>query len=624
MLRIGLIVQDLATDYSNKIVQGTKKYCVENNIQLYVYIVRSKNWKNGSFDYQHYACKSLATKGNIDGILLVTNTYCQNVPKEEHYDLINDLTSVPVVSFGAEVPGLSSVNGDAEKSFRELLNHLADEHGCKNIYLMGPEDSTSKDILMRFKVYEEFMKARNLSTEGKILYASYTYERAKISLSNAGITADNLPFDAIVCCNDSIAFGCIDYLKEQGIKVPETVKITGFDNQIRGAFSKPSLTTIDQCIEEQCYKAAAILHQEIKNPLIEKTNNYVDAKIVYRDSCGCNASKEKLEVYEGKYFQMRNQLEKYHYFLQDLQAKVEVGKIIWYYKSFGIDSCICCIYDKPKIMQKNEDFVLPDKAKVYLAYNQSKEYWYDQDYYINPKENMIPPEFEFTRGKETIVTALFTREYQYGYIIYTPGDLDYNTYNLITTTTGIALAADMVFTEKVFEQEKLYTEKNALETETYFDEMTGVLNRRGFFKYARPAMKDAIERKLTGGIVFGDMDHLKTINDNYGHKAGDRAIKGVSEILKEVFRSEDLISRLGGDEFVIYSCGLSAKGFEKIKMRVEETAEEYNRTHNEPFDISISLGYVAFNSENNNLETLMKQADEEQYKEKVLHHRNRS
>jgi len=624
MLRIGLLVQDLATDYSSKIVQGTKKYCNEHNIQLFVFIVRSKNWKNGSFDYQHFACKSLATKYNIDGILLVTNTYCQNLPKEEHYNLIKELTYLPVVSFGAEVPGLSSVNVDAENSFRNLLNHLSEEHGCKNIYFMGPEKSTSKDILLRFRVYEEFMADKKQSTKDKYIYADYTFERAKIALKKAGISSNNIPFDAVVCCNDSMAFGCIDYLKEIGCKVPEQVKITGFDNQVRSSFSVPTLTSIDQCIEEQCYKAAELLHNEINNPAIEKQNVYVDARIIFRQSCGCNNTVLLEDAYEGRYFLLRNQLKFYHYYLQDLQAQVEQGKIMWYFKTFGIESCVCCFYDEPKTMQKNEDFVLPEKARVYLAYNKDKYYYYNDEFYLNPKEQMVPADFVFAENKEIIVTALFTREYQYGYMIYTPGEMDYNTYDLIVTTTGIALATNKVFTEKVHEQEKLYSEKSSLENVTYFDEMTTLLNRRGFFKYARSALNDSVERKLTGGIVFGDMDHLKLINDNYGHEAGDRAIKGVAEILQKVFRKDDFIARLGGDEFVIYSCGLSGKGFERIKNRLEEVTKKYNEEHQEEFEISISLGYVEFNSSNCDLESLMKKADEEQYKEKVLHHKNRN
>ena len=436
------------------------------------------------------------------------------------------------------------------------------------------------------------------------------------------ISKENLPFDAIICCNDPLAFGCIDYLRAKGIGVPEDVKIIGFDNQIRCNYSEPTLTSIDQQIEKQCYTAARFLHEEIENPELEKQNCYIDAEVVFRNSCGFNQYSSIEDISEDKYFEVVYQLRQYHFFLQDLQAKVTPEKIINYFKTFGIQSCVCCIYEEPKISRKNEDFVLPEKASVYLAYNSTKNYDYSKGYSLNPAKNMVPADFEFEDGKEIIVTVLFTRDYQYGYMVYTPGEMNYNTYNLIVTTTGIALATNSVFENKLVEQEQLSSATKSLETETYFDEMTGVLNRRGFYKYAEPAIHDALERNLKGGIIFGDMDHLKFINDTYGHEAGDTAIKSVTEILKKVFRTEDLIARLGGDEFVMYACGLSEQGFSRIKERLASITEEYNKMHDYPYNISISLGYVEFNEKNHDLKKLMKQADENQYIEKQLRHKH--
>lgn len=623
-MKIGLLIQDLASDYSSKIVKGTKKYCLEHDIQLFIFLVRSKNWnRGGSFDYQHFASKALATKFNVDGILLVTNTYCQSSPKEEHYGMIKKLMDVPLVSFGAKVAGLSSVIGNEEKSISKLLEHLSDDHGCQNIFIMGPE-SNSKDIILRFKAFQDFMTFRNRDAKNNIIYTDYSYEKAKASLAKRNITKDNLPFDALVCCNDSMAFGSIDYLKEQGIRIPEDVKVTGFDNQLRCDFTNPTLTTVNQCIEEQCYKASELLHQEILNPNFEKQNCQVNAQVVYRHSCGCNFNHEIDDSHnEGRFFLLKSQLQHYHYFLQDLQLKVEREKIIRYFKTFGINSCVCCMYDKPKTMQRGEDFVLPEKARVYFAYNSEKLFSYDDGFYINPKENMYPEDFTFEKGKEVLVNMLFTREYQYGYMVFTPGNLDYNIYDLIITTTGIAFAANVVFAEKKQEEERLNSDKKNLETESYFDELTGVLNRRGFNKYAGQSLQDAVERNLTGGIIFGDMDYLKYINDTFGHDAGDRAIKEIASFLKSTFRAEDLVARLGGDEFVIYSSGLTASSFEIAKKRLNDRLSQYNRERKESFELSVSLGFVEFNRNNCDLEKLMKQADEQQYAEKVLHHKNR-
>ena len=627
-MKFGLFIQDFASDYSNNIVKGVRQYCVEHGIQLFIFTIRSQNWENGVFDYQHFACKFLATKNNIDGLVLVTNTYCQHIPAEKHFDAVRELTYLPVVSFGKEIHGISSVNSYVKDEFRKLFIHLEKDHGCKKIYFMMP-DTTSKDILDRLDVFREFMEERGETYEDKIIYANYIFTNAKDALEALRISKENLLFDALVCCNDSMAFGCIDYFKNHGIRVPEDVKVTGLDNQFMCDYSVPALTSIDMRVVDQCYKTAQILHEEILNPGQERKDYYVDAKLFLRGSCGCESAVTTATnpFSEGNLVRLKDQVYDYQYFLQDLHLTVEVEKFksltIQYYKKFGIKSCICCIYDKPQVMLKNEDFKVPEKAKIFFAYNSDNVFNYDEGFCLNPKENLYPADFSFEKDNEVVVMALFSHEFQYGYILYTPGAFNYNIYELIIATTGISLATNIIFAKQVQETENLSTEKRTLEIKTYFDEMTGALNRSGFFNYAETALHQSLEQGRTGGVLFADMDHLKLINDRYGHEAGDSAIKGCVEILKSVFRSQDLIARLGGDEFVILACGLNPSGYENLKKRLEDAEKRYNQASTAPYDVSISIGYVEFTKENCVISELLKQADKVQYEEKVRHHKNR-
>ena len=77
-------------------------------------------------------------------------------------------------------------------------------------------------------------------------------------------------------------------------------------------------------------------------------------------------------------------------------------------------------------------------------------------------------------------------------------------------------------------------------------------------------------------ILYADLDGLKTINDSLGHPEGDRALKQTAEILKETFRTSDIIARLGGDEFVV----LAAIG-------QEEAADSLTERLQERFDITM-------------------------------------
>jgi diguanylate cyclase (GGDEF)-like protein len=83
------------------------------------------------------------------------------------------------------------------------------------------------------------------------------------------------------------------------------------------------------------------------------------------------------------------------------------------------------------------------------------------------------------------------------------------------------------------------------------DELTGALNRHGFFERAATSIAQAQRTGTPASLAIFDIDHFKAINDGYGHAAGDRILQAFSVILAEGRRSADLIGRIGGDEFAL-------------------------------------------------------------------------
>jgi diguanylate cyclase (GGDEF)-like protein len=83
------------------------------------------------------------------------------------------------------------------------------------------------------------------------------------------------------------------------------------------------------------------------------------------------------------------------------------------------------------------------------------------------------------------------------------------------------------------------------------DYLTGLLNRRGFYKYADKEIHRSRRMGRGFSVVYLDIDNFKPINDRFGHKAGDRLLQSVARALQQTCRKTDLIARLGGDEFAI-------------------------------------------------------------------------
>ncbi len=124
------------------------------------------------------------------------------------------------------------------------------------------------------------------------------------------------------------------------------------------------------------------------------------------------------------------------------------------------------------------------------------------------------------------------------------------------------------------------------------DELTGLLNRRGFLTMAEQQIRleghSGTKRGLT--LMFADMDGLKGINDLYGHEAGSEAIVELSRIMKSILRSSDLIARWGGDEFVILTIGSQDKHAILMIDRINERIYEHNFASGHPYKIGCSIG----------------------------------
>lgn len=113
---------------------------------------------------------------------------------------------------------------------------------------------------------------------------------------------------------------------------------------------------------------------------------------------------------------------------------------------------------------------------------------------------------------------------------------------------------------------------------------------------------------------------LKKINDTYGHKVGDLAIKTQAVILQKAFRDSDLVGRLSGDEFGIVAPGFYKENLEEFRARLCKISEEESAKAELPFTLSISVGYEEFFEDHCRLQDLLISADKRLYKEKLIKH----
>jgi diguanylate cyclase (GGDEF)-like protein/PAS domain S-box-containing protein len=148
------------------------------------------------------------------------------------------------------------------------------------------------------------------------------------------------------------------------------------------------------------------------------------------------------------------------------------------------------------------------------------------------------------------------------------------------------------------------------------DELTGLPNRRAFITLSEQALKLAMRMERDVLMIFIDVDHLKRINDTWGHLAGDRALIDTARVLKESCREADIIARLGGDEFVALMTVDSDQTAELVCERIRARVESHNSEAQRGYDLSLSVGAKRTKAEGTMLADLLAQADTALYEQK--------
>jgi len=148
------------------------------------------------------------------------------------------------------------------------------------------------------------------------------------------------------------------------------------------------------------------------------------------------------------------------------------------------------------------------------------------------------------------------------------------------------------------------------------DELTGLHNRRAFIALSEQALKLAMRMERDVLMIFIDVDHLKQINDTWGHLAGDRALIDTARLLRESCREADIIARLGGDEFVALMTVDSDQTAEIITDRIKARVETHNRETERGYPLSLSVGATRTRAEGTMLADLLAQADSALYDQK--------
>lgn len=645
-MRIGVLINAAYSDYGASIIDGVSQFCRENNCSLIVFPMMRET-QGGRFNFQYDAMIKLINPNNIDVLIICSATFVNYHNSNILFQEIKSLPPIPIVSVGMQLDDIPSIVVDSTKAVTSLVEHVILKHNRKDFLLMnaGPLSIESEE---RSKVFYDTLKKNKIHfSKDRILCGHFNFEDSYNSLKKY-ITGKNsknnvkknsskgkLNFNAIFCCNDDMALGCIGCLEDMGIHVPEDVSIIGYDNVFASRAQDFGISTVDQLIQEQGYKAAGLAEELFLKENVKKKLITVKAVPFIRNSCGCcrprlsagtafTESKKLLQ--HNIHFSSSIQVYMLHYFLSESQTPVSLEKLYnrlsYCFALFDIASAILILYDKPVYVKEKATFVVPEKAVVKMTYTR-KGGVRIPDYKFNPADDMLPDVCARLLDDGHFIFPVFAENNQYGYFLMKIGKYEKIFYQTAFELVAKEIVAAIKISQSEKEKDKLKTKNISLEEYSEklqalsrTDELTQILNRRGFLEDAQMLITQFVQVEKKGLVIYGDMDGLKSINDTFGHEAGDRAIKAEAGILKEIFRTTDIVGRLGGDEFAILAPEMTKKDFSFIKKRLADKCEEYNAREVEPFVLSMSIGCTEFSCKKSNLDVLLNEADQKLYVEK--------
>jgi len=151
------------------------------------------------------------------------------------------------------------------------------------------------------------------------------------------------------------------------------------------------------------------------------------------------------------------------------------------------------------------------------------------------------------------------------------------------------------------------------------DFLTGLLNRRAFASVAESQIAAAKRHGWPLALVLYDLDHFKSVNDRFGHDAGDAVLIALAAVAKRIFREEDVVARHGGEEFVVLAphCDFDAALVLAERMRGAVETTPIPLPGGQQITVAASFGVAIVRSPSDTLDTLVGAADRALYRAKA-------
>ena len=608
-------------DFINGMIRATK----DKDIDLYIFNAYNYTEYSGFLNYTGFSIFSLIHYQDFDGVVILSDLIDNvRILEKERQKILK--AGIPAIAINKALNGLSCIRVDNYTGLYEMMEHLIKVHGLKDFaFITGKE--TSVDIAERYKAYRTALTDNQIKIDMEQVFTinacnyHYAYSFFKEFISSK----KKLP-EVIVCANDLIAFAVLKVALENGIKVPEQLKIIGYDDNSFAGGVSPSLSTVKNNIEQVGFESV----NRVLSGDSEAHHFKINSRPIFRESCGCNAKKDSgqssmminfvNEVNRKEEFDTHMEL-----ISETFMEAVDVFSLLTNLETYiakshtfeGSDFCIFMKSDWTSVLINSAE-----KLPQNLSYGeQVQSVCSIQNNIKYPREmistrELIPSKMKTEGSNVFLFLPIFNHSYVHGYFV------SKNNISMIDNRYGYEWSRNIGTSIEHFRKKNMYKQmSHEYQRLSTRDALSGMLNRAGLEKLVKPFYAQNKKNGLTTVLFFVDINRMKTINDNFGHLHGDLAVKTVSASVLEVVPKNWMCVRYGGDEFLVVGNSRNYNG-EDYCQKIKERLAAKTALMKLPYTLSASVGSysVPANSELT-LEQAVENVDSLMYNQKQAFHK---
>ena len=636
---VGVLIGNAHTSHPKGLIKGICERVKGENIKVIFFLGTQTNnfyreMIREDYDYQYNTIYDYAMLGQVDVLIIAYGSLCIFREDSDLNEFLARFGEIPYVLLEDISPKERGVHliADNYGGMRMCVEHLLEHHKYRKIcYLSGPKGN--RDAMERLNAYRNVMQEHGvLVRESMIRYGNFS---EKVDEQVERLLDENPEAEAIVSANDEMTVGIYRVLKKRGLEVGKDIAVTGFDNMDMSEYAVPRLTTVTQDSFRMGERAVELALAICEGRRVKPER--LESLFIPRESCGCCAAKQALAVSaarrerpdlrsmvtELREFQRKSWL--VPFIMRDLMMETEDEKLFFAraaqtFHSVGARNLYIYVLKEPLIYREGEEWKCPDKLFLAAQYVDGRVTAYEKENRPEAVSGILWKEQEENRNTKTQAQVfmnflLFEGIRQYGILSVEIEPEAISHFFVLALLFGTAMRFFEMGQKESLVRRKLKEKNEVLSLVASYDELTGIYNRRGLLEKIIQFNHQYQGRRAY--LFLGDLDHLKQINDNYGHVEGDYAICTVAGILKEELSGKGDIGRFGGDEFLAVFLADTGNEKEEYVRAIRERCEEFNRNAGKPYYVNISLGVTEFIcGEDMDMKETLKKADKLLYQAK--------